>query len=297
MKLSDAMREAASMIAEASCTIERPRLEAEILLRFHLSRDRVWIHTHIDDELPHPDEYFALVSRRARCEPIEYITSKAGFYGMDFHVETGVLIPRPETEILVDFASEMVRERGVKRIVEIGSGSGAISITLASLFTHIDIVAGDISERALEITRKNAERFGVSERVEIVRSSILDEIDGDFDMLVSNPPYIAEGTALESNVADFEPHEALFCDGDGTSLLKNIVDCAIERRIPLVVCEMGYDQRESMERFFRRREIGDYRFYKDLSGLDRGFVLDLRTGGMESRTPSKDIDAKKENPS
>jgi release factor glutamine methyltransferase len=267
-RIDTALKEAAERLRYAA---ERPRYEAEILLAHHLGCERAMLLLRDREKLADPEAFFALVERRAAHEPMEYITGRAGFYSEEFHVAPGVLIPRPETELLVDEVSALIRRLGLRRIAEIGVGSGAVSVTLARLFPRLEIVATDISPAALEIARLNAERFGVADRVEFRHTSLLEGV-GEVELICSNPPYVAEGTPLAPNVAEYEPPEALYAPGDGTSLLREIVLLGRERKVP-VVCEMGYDQREAMEIFFEEEGIEGVRFYWDLAGMDRGFVV------------------------
>ena len=129
-------------------------------------------------------------------EPLEYITGKAGFYGLEFEVESGVLIPRPETEILVDKVLEIASSYKAPKIAEIGTGSGIISVMLA-LKTNAKIVATDINEKALKLAKKNALKFNVSEKIDFVKCSYIDEISGDIDILVSNPPYMLSALPMK----------------------------------------------------------------------------------------------------
>ena len=269
--IKEMLKEAAVRLAYCA---ERPRLEAEILMSHCLDRDRVWLMTHDNDEMESPDRYMEMIQRRVQHEPVEYITGKVGFYGKEFGVTEGVLIPRPETEILVEKAASLIESRAFSRVAEIGTGSGVISIVLADIFPHLEIEASDISRKAIECAEKNAERHGVANRIRFHETHLLDGIVEDIDMIVSNPPYIAAGTLLSPNVALYEPEEALFAAGDGTEILKAVIDTAMRRDVAAVACEMGYDQKEAMEIYFESVGIGEYEFYKDLSGLYRGFVIE-----------------------
>ncbi|ADV45672.1 peptide chain release factor N(5)-glutamine methyltransferase [Nitratifractor salsuginis] len=268
MTIAEALRDAAASLREIA---ERPRLEAEILLAHHLGCERTSLLLREGETLPREEEFFALIERRKAHEPIEYITNEVSFYSETFYIASGALIPRPETELLVEEVAHLIREKGLKRIAEIGVGSGALSVTLARIFPELKIVATDISPEALSIAGVNAERFGVKDRIELRQSSLLDGVEA-VEMIVSNPPYIPAGTELEPNVADYEPETALYAPGDGTDLLRQIVLLGQERGIP-IACEMGYDQRAAMEGFFKEQGIEHYRFYKDLAGLDRGFLI------------------------
>ncbi|WP_457607523.1 peptide chain release factor N(5)-glutamine methyltransferase [Nitratifractor sp.] len=272
MKVREALEKAT---AELRYAAERPRLDAEILLARHLGWERTALLLRDREELEDAEGFFALIARRKAHEPVEYLTGRVSFYGEEFFIAPGALIPRPETELLVDEAAKLIRERGMRRIAEIGVGSGAVSITLARLFPELEIVATDISPEALEIARKNVERFGLGERVELRQTSLLDGV-GEVEMILSNPPYVAEGTPLAPNVAEYEPATALYAPGDGTSLLREIVALGRDREVP-VLCEIGYDQRVPMEEFFQAEGIEEYRFYRDLAGMDRGFIVPFGT--------------------
>ncbi len=253
--------------------VERPRFEAELLLAYHLGVDRMYLLTHSEETLPDRSGFEALVSRRAEHEPIEYITGRVSFYDIELFIAPGALIPRPETEILVEKAAKVIRREGLKQIAEIGIGSGAVSIVLARMFPQLRIVASDISGEALVIARQNIETFGLIDRIELRHTSLLDGIEASIEMIVSNPPYIARGVELDPNVQDFEPHTALFADGAGDDLLRKIITLSAERRIRHVACEMGYDQRERISAFVKELGVYSVDFYTDLAGLDRGFVL------------------------
>lgn len=251
---------------------ENPSRVAKILLMSYLDVSIEWIFLNQKSEF---DEggYFALVKRFENYEPLEYITGKAGFYGLEFEVESGVLIPRPETEILVDKVLKVASGYKAPKIAEIGTGSGIISVMLA-LKTEAKIVATDINENAINLAKKNALKFNVSEKIEFVKCSYIDEISGDIDILVSNPPYIAQDYKLDKFVIN-EPHEALFGGEVGDEILKNIILVARNRSIKHIACEMGYDQRASMEMALK---FSGYEgtFYKDLAGFDRGFWARLK---------------------
>jgi len=254
---------------------ERPRYEAELLLAYYLGKERTWIKMYDDRELEESSGYEALVARRAAHEPMEYITGRVSFYDIDLYSAPGALIPRPETEILVDKAAEIIDREGYHSIAEIGIGSGAISIVLARKFPQLQIVASDISREALEIAQTNIAMFGVGSQIALHHTSLLDGIEGEIEMIVSNPPYIAKHTPLAPNVAEYEPHTALYSEGqEGEALLHQIILLARERRVKYLACEMGYDQRASITAFVRETG-GAYSldFYQDLAGLDRGFVL------------------------
>ena len=269
MKIEEALKEASLRL---SPLCQNPSRVAKILLMNYLDVSIEWIFLNQKKEFDESG-YFALVKRYENYEPLEYITGEAGFYGLTFNVKKGVLIPRPETEILVErsleFLSNLPARKGPPLVAEIGVGSGIISICLA-LNSNAKIIASDISDEALNLARENAAKFGVEDRIEFVKCAYLDQICGRFDLLVSNPPYIARDYGLDKFVLN-EPHEALFGGAKGDEILKNIVLLARNRGVKYLACEMGYDQRESMQNALKFNGF-KAEFYKDLAGFDRGFV-------------------------
>ncbi|MDM5264287.1 peptide chain release factor N(5)-glutamine methyltransferase [Sulfurovum sp. XTW-4] len=255
---------------------ERPAFEAELLLAYHLGQDRTYLMIHENDTLPDVDQFQTLIQRRAAHEPYEYIVGSASFYDIHLEVEEGVLIPRPETEILIDLVAEIIEKEKITRIAEIGVGSGAISIVLARKFPQLRIIATDICETPLKVAKKNIERFGVGEQIELRKSHLIDEVHEDLELVVSNPPYIAEDFLLESNVIDYEPKEALFGGRIGDELLKEIILDVKHRGIPYLACEMGYDQKEPIQAFVNEIGVEYIKFYKDLAQFDRGFVIKFK---------------------
>jgi len=252
---------------------ERPRFEAELLLAYHLKKERTYLHAFDDVVVKDIEGFEALVERRTNHEPYEYIVGEASFYDIVLEVEEGVLIPRPETEILIDLVAESIEREKISSIAEIGVGSGAISVVLARKFPNLKIVATDICDTPLKVAQKNIETFGLQERVKVIKSNLLDEVTTPIELVVSNPPYIAKDFVLESNVVDYEPAEALFGGVVGDELIKQIVLDVKKRGIKYLACEMGYDQKEPMRAFFDEYGIENYTFYQDLAGFDRGFVL------------------------
>ena len=269
MTIKEALTWGSSELVEVC---ERPQYEAELLLAYALKKDRTYLIVHDND---HVDikEYEKLIARRKKSEPYEYIVGEASFYDIYLKVEEGVLIPRPETEILIDFVADIIQRESITSIAEIGVGSGAISVVLARKFPDLKIVATDISQKAIDIASKNIERFDLADRVKVIKSNLLDDIKENIELVVSNPPYIANDFKLEPNVKEYEPPQALFGGEVGDELLKKIVLDVKARGVRYLACEMGYDQKEPMEIFFRDNEIEDYSFYKDLAGFDRGFLV------------------------
>jgi len=258
---------------QQSC--ERPQFEAELLLAYHLKKDRTYLHAFDYKEVENSELFQALIKRRANYEPYEYIVGEASFYDIELNVEQGVLIPRPETEILIDLVAEIIEKEKISSIAEIGVGSGAISVVLTRKFPNLKIIATDICDTPIKVSHSNIKKYQVEDRVTVIKSSILDELKEPVELVVSNPPYIAEDFVLESNVVDYEPKEALFGGVVGDELLKQIVLDVKARNIKYLACEMGYDQKEPMIEFFNEIGVESYEFYKDLAGFDRGFVVEF----------------------
>ena len=250
--------------------VERPRLEADILLSHLLNcRREELILKEIEDI--NFEELKPLIERRKNQEPIEYITNKVSFYDFELYIAQGALIPRPESEILVDKALELIKRYNIKKVAEIGIGSGALSIAIAR-HSDVSIEASDISKDALKIAQKNIENFNLADRIKLQECNMFDCFS-DFDLLISNPPYIDPDFELEKNVADFEPHTALFAPNKGLELLFKILEEIKSKNIKYAICEMGYDQKEPLTNFANEISLsGKLEFYKDLAGHDRGFV-------------------------
>ena len=270
MQIKEALSWGRAQLQEAC---ERPSFEAELLLAYHLKQDRMYLITHDDKIVDDQESFEKLVQRRAANEPYEYIVGEASFYDIHLSVEKGVLIPRPETEILIDLVSKIIEEEQITQITEIGVGSGAISVVLARKFPNLKIIATDICDTPLKVAGRNIETFGLAGQIELRKSNLIDEVPESLELVVSNPPYIAEDFILESNVVDYEPKEALFGGQSGDELLKQIILDVKAREIKYLACEMGYDQKEPLQAFVNKLGVKSINFYKDLAGFDRGFVI------------------------
>ncbi len=252
-----------------------PQKEVEILILHLVQQNTIWLHLNYDKECLIEKELEKLVKKRATNYPLEYLTSRASFYGEVFNVKDGVLIPRPETEILVERAEVILKEIQKPRVLEIGVGSGIISVMLSILIPEIEIIAVDINEKALELAKSNAKKHGVEDKIAFIKSDLFTNVpDLDFDMVISNPPYIAADYKLPSNVK-YEPSNALFGGNIGDELLKDIIVQTKQRGIKYLLCEMGYDQKNPLTKYvndtipsFKKLE-----FYKDYDKFDRGFTL------------------------
>lgn len=252
-----------------------PQKEVEILILHLVQQNTIWLHLNYDNECLIEKELEKLVKKRATNYPLEYITSRASFYGEVFTVRDGVLIPRPETEILVEKAEVILKEISKPKVLEIGVGSGIISVMLAILVPDIEIISVDINEKALELAKSNAKKHNVEDKITFIKSDLFENVpDLEFDMVVSNPPYIANNYKLPTNVK-YEPSNALFGGSIGDELLKDIIVQTNKRGIKYLLCEMGYDQKNPLTKYvndtissFKKLE-----FYKDYDKFDRGFTL------------------------
>jgi len=262
-------------------TTHIPQKEIEMLLLYLLDKNTIWLHLNYDKVCDNQIEQqlSKLVQKRATDYPLEYIIKKVSFFGEIFFIEDGVLIPRPETEILVQKALDTLKDIQNPKVVEVGVGSGIISIMLAISIPNIQIIAVDINKKALELAQKNAKYHNVQDKITFVKSDLFDEVDvSGFDMCISNPPYIADDFKLPKNVT-YEPSTALFGGTIGDELLKKIIEQTHNNKIKYLLCEMGYDQKETILFFLEKFDTITKVFYQDLSGLDRGFEIEFNFSG------------------
>lgn len=253
-----------------------PAKEVEILIGHLLNKNTIWLHLNYHQEFEQQKELEKLIQKRATHYPLEYLIGKASFYGEIFYTKEGVLIPRPETELLVEHAITCLNNlpKKPKRVLEIGVGSGVISIMLALLVENIEIVGIDINPIALQLAKENALKHNVLDKINFIQSDLFDNVVGDFDMVISNPPYIANEYILPHNVK-YEPHNALFAGEVGDELLKQIIVQTYQRNIPYLFCEMGYDQKPSLSQFLKQFSTNKVEFYKDYAQFDRGFWVEF----------------------
>ncbi|MGK0255921.1 MAG: release factor glutamine methyltransferase [Arcobacteraceae bacterium] len=252
-----------------------PQKEVEILILHLVQQNTIWLHLNYDKECTVEKELEKLVKKRATNYPIEYITSRASFYGEVFNVQDGVLIPRPETEILVEKAEEILKTIENPKVLEIGVGSGIISIMLAILIPEIEIIAVDINDKAIALAKSNAIKHRIEDKITFIKSDLFENVpDINFDMVISNPPYIANNYKLPSNVK-YEPSNALFGGSVGDELLKDIIVQTNKRNIKFLLCEMGYDQKNPLTKYVNEQIslFKKFEFYKDYGKFDRGFTL------------------------
>lgn len=253
--------------------VESPRREAELLLIAYLDKDQLYFITHQDDLIDENDpKLLEWITKRSANVPLEYLTNRVSFYSREFYIDEGALIPRPETERLIDEILARVNLDKMITIVEVGVGSGIISIMLALHYPNARFIAVDISPRALAVARRNIETFGLNDRIELREGDLLSCVDEKIDLLVSNPPYIAHEVPLEKNLS-YEPQNALFGGEIGDEIIQRLLDEVYLRRIPTFVCEMGYDQRVKVQEYLKNFAVQSLDFYTDYASFDRGFVL------------------------
>jgi release factor glutamine methyltransferase len=239
-----------------------------------LKRSRAWLIAHNDELLA--DElsvsYTELLERRRKGEPIQYITGETEFYGLPFLVTPDVLIPRPETEHLVEKVIEMASNFVAPRIVDVGTGSGAIAVALAHRLPHASITATDISSRALALAEENAKRNGVA--VRFLLGDLLAPVEGErFEIIVSNPPYVAmaDRDSLDVEVREYEPALALFAGEDGLEIYHRLIPAAFDALTPggFVVLEIGYGQSTAIADLLTSAGFECVEFVPDLQGISR----------------------------
>jgi release factor glutamine methyltransferase len=274
-------------LTEAAATIDRR--EAETLLAHLLFRDRPWLIAHSDTELS-PDlhtAYRALIARRAAKEPIQYLTGQQEFFGLNLRVTRDTLIPRPETEQLVEAVLDWIAAQPaaspahrIPHILDIGTGTGAIALALASKLPTASLTATDLSAAALSVAEQNAARFGLTHRIAFVQSDLLasDVIQSfaPFDIIVSNPPYVSlyEAATMPDEVLHHEPHTALFAGTEGLDIYRRLLPAAHAALKPegLLALEFGFGQRESLRALFDKPQNGpwqDLTFRNDYANIPR----------------------------
>jgi release factor glutamine methyltransferase len=265
----------ATEILQASGLAE-PRREAGSLLAFALKKDRTFLITHDKYELSLAEEagFQAILERRAAREPLQYITGRQEFYGLDFMVAAGVLIPRPETEMIVENAIEILKPLERSRFCEIGTGSGCISVAILYNAPTASAIGLDISEKALEITGVNAKNHGVAGRLSLKKSDVFEALQGEkFELIVSNPPYIPQRDIenLQREVRDFEPLTALTDGADGLSIIEKIVERAPRflKSKGFLLMEIGFAQSDDVFKLFDREIWRSAEILPDLQGIPR----------------------------
>lgn len=272
---SELLRGAADRLAAAG--IETARLDAEVLLALALQTDRSGMYGRLGDEVA-PDvaqQFEALIDRRVTREPIAYITGEQEFWSLPFAVTPAVLIPRPETESLVDAVRRAAQADGVQSICDVGTGSGCVAVAVARELPETVVLAVDVSAVALDIAATNAARLGVAQRVTFLQSDLFDALPAStkFDAIVSNPPYCRPNDPLPPELA-FEPSEALTAGDDGLDVVRRLIAAAPARLRPAgwLIMELGQGQAEAVRGLAREAGLHSIEVEPDLAGIPRVLI-------------------------
>jgi release factor glutamine methyltransferase len=281
--IAEATLEATQILRRAG--VPESRREAASLLAHVLGRDRTFLITHAEEEVSASalSQFRALVVRRSRGEPLQYITGHTEFFKLDFEVTPDVLIPRPETELLVEAALDLLEGVDAPLVCDVGTGSGCIIISLLHERYEARGAGLDISGAALEVARRNASRHGVDGRLSLMLSDCFEALEDKhtrFDMIVSNPPYVAEDDleGLQREVRDFEPRVALTPGGDGLSIIRRLLTDAPARLQEggHLLIEIGFDQHEAIGRLIDSQAWELLDIHPDLQGIPRTVALRKR---------------------
>jgi len=259
----------------AAAGVEDPRLDAELLLGEAMGRDRAALMAEPSAEVPPAAarQFGEMVRRRLRREPVAYILGRKGFRRLELEVDPRVLIPRPETELLVELALEL----RPARVLDVGTGSGAIALAVADELPEAEVTATDTSPPALEVARVNAQRLGLSDRVRFVEGTLADDERG-WDLILANLPYVAERdwASLQPEVTRYEPREALLAGPDGLDAYRALIPgCAphlsryAEQRRGALAVEVGAGQAPAVAELMRAAGFGEVEVRRDLAGIER----------------------------
>lgn len=280
MTIHDLIKEATEILKEAG--VSEPLLESRVLLEHAIDRNRAFLFAHPEFELDQTglSKFRSLISRRKLREPLQYILGKQEFYGLDFKVSPDVLIPRPETEILVKAAIDAMRRIETPTFLEVGAGSGCISIAILKEVSTARGTAVDICPRALEVSRVNAETHSVSNRLTLLTSDLFASVpETSFDLIVSNPPYVPsiDVPDLQPEVRDFEPIAALTDGGDGLSIIRDLIYGSAERLDTggHLIVEIGFGQSVAVQKMFAENIWKTVMFLGDFQQIPR-VVIGIR---------------------
>ena len=277
MQLRKALHAAVAKLEAAG--IAEPRISAEVLIFHALGCDRVHLYAHPERELTEPEQshYDQLIARRASGEPLQYLTGRQEFWRRDFLVSPAVLIPRPETEHVIEETLALVHHFALGpriKIIDVGTGSGAIAVTLARELPQAEVHAVDLSPEALDVARLNAQRLGA--QVQFAVSDVLASVprDATFDFVVSNPPYVGlnEADKVQEVVKHYEPHMALFAGEDGLSVIRRLITQSHEalRTGGWLLMEIGYSQSPDIMALLHAWH--NVRAVPDLAGIPRVII-------------------------
>lgn len=261
-----------------SVGINSYQLDCELLLGKVIEKDRLFmlLNREYEVSVEKVNEYFSLVQKRKDKMPVKYMLGECEFMGMPFYIKEGVLIPRPDTEILVESALEEIKKNSFKNICDVCCGSGIIGISIAKLVENIKVKSCDISNTAYEVTEENINRLSAQDSVEVFKSDLLEcfiDKGQKFDMIVSNPPYIKPDVieTLMEDVRDYEPYEALYGGEDGLEFYRKIIlqSVYLLNKGGVLIFEIGYDQSESVSDILKQNGFCEITCIKDLAGKDR----------------------------
>lgn len=255
---------------------ERARMDAELLLMRVLDRNKAWLMTHGNDDVAEElcGRFAELLGRRYRGEPIQHITGECEFYGLPFKVTRDVLVPRPDTEHLVEKVIAFAQGFERPRVLDVGTGSGAIAVALAHTLTAPEITATDLSASALAVARENAERNNVAAQIRFLQGDLLTPVVGEpFDIVASNPPYVpnSDRALIAVEVREYEPALALFGGEDGLDIYRRLIPAAHAALVPggFIALEIGFTQAEAIERLLASHQFRNIAFTPDLQGIPR----------------------------
>jgi release factor glutamine methyltransferase len=284
--LSATLAHARARLLEAGVSPADATIDVDVYARVILGWDKATLLASQREAAPAALEprFSEWIARRERREPTAYILQGREFWGREFLVTPAVLVPRPETEFIVEESLPLVKGIPAPRIADIGTGSGILAVTLASELPGSTVVATDLSGAALDVARENARRLGVDDRITFVETSYLDGVDGRFDLIVANPPYVKDGDrrALSTDVRH-EPDVALFGGPDGLRDVGGVLDAAVQMLKPngWFVMEFGYGQEDDVRRLAAARPaLRVDRIRDDLQGIARTAVIQ-RTGSFQ----------------
>jgi release factor glutamine methyltransferase len=265
---ADALREAAHRLAMVSDT---PRLDAELLLAHALGIERETLLLGLRDAAV-PETFGALVARRLAHEPIAYITGRRDFWTIDLQVGPGVLIPRPDSETLIDAAVRHFGKAGPRRVLDLGTGSGALLLAALAEWPSATGLGVDASAAAVGIARANARRLGMADRATIRAGGWEDAASGAFDLVLCNPPYISDDAVLPPDVVDYEPRSALFAGPDGLDDYRAIAPLLVLPAAGIACFEIGASQGADVSALFAEHTFLT-QIVHDLAGRDRCVVV------------------------
>ncbi|HEY5885545.1 MAG TPA: peptide chain release factor N(5)-glutamine methyltransferase [Pyrinomonadaceae bacterium] len=278
ISIAQAILQGANKLRKAG--VAEARREAGSLLAFLLDKDRTFMLAHAEDAISAEQEmlFEEFLEARAQGEPAQYITGRQDFYGLEFEVTPDVLIPRPETELLVETALRLVEGKEKISFCDVGTGSGCISVALLKQLPLANGVAVDLSAPALEIAKRNAARHSVTDRIEFVLSDCFQSVPQQtFDLIVSNPPYIRDDAlpTLQREVRDFEPRIALTSGADGLEVIRRLLrdSQAYLMSDGHLVFEIGYDQHEAVGGLIDAQVWRVLDIHQDLQGIPRTVAL------------------------